>query len=108
MDVQGADTVAEAQAIQQHEILPTDPGQGMAPGEVHPDTLPPSGRPEDTAFNPESDEDVPVGEEDLKDAFSRPPAVNSSYLPLPWKGRLGYVSISVMISIASSHYPRPV
>jgi UV DNA damage endonuclease len=23
---------------------------------------------------------------------ARPPAVNSSYLPLPWKGRLGYVS----------------
>jgi len=25
---------------------------------------------------------------------ARPPAVNSSYLPLPWKGRLGYVSYS--------------
>lgn len=24
---------------------------------------------------------------------NRPPAVNSDYLPLPWKGRLGYVSI---------------
>jgi UV DNA damage endonuclease len=24
---------------------------------------------------------------------ARPPALNSSYLPLPWKGRLGYVSL---------------
>ena len=27
----------------------------------------------------------------LTSAISRPPAVNSDYLPLPWKGRLGYV-----------------
>lgn len=43
-------------------------------------------------LDPESDEDVPVDAGELKDALSRPPAVNSSYLPLPWKGRLGYVS----------------
>ena len=30
--------------------------------------------------------------EELKDALGRPPPVNSGYLPLPWKGRLGYVS----------------
>lgn len=29
---------------------------------------------------------------DLKAEGSRPPPVNSDYLPLPWKGRLGYVS----------------
>lgn len=28
----------------------------------------------------------------LKEAGARPPPVNSDYLPLPWKGRLGYVS----------------
>jgi UV DNA damage endonuclease len=28
---------------------------------------------------------------DVKEAFSRPPPINSEYLPLPWKGRLGYV-----------------
>lgn len=27
----------------------------------------------------------------VKEALSRPPPVNSDYLPLPWKGRLGYV-----------------
>jgi UV DNA damage endonuclease len=32
------------------------------------------------------------GEEfEVKEAFSRPPPINSEYLPLPWKGRLGYV-----------------
>jgi UV DNA damage endonuclease len=30
-------------------------------------------------------------EVELKAALSRPPPVNSEYLPLPWKGRLGYV-----------------
>jgi UV DNA damage endonuclease len=30
-------------------------------------------------------------EEEVKEALSRPPPVNSDYLPLPWKGRLGYV-----------------
>ena len=30
-------------------------------------------------------------EVELKEALARPPPVNSGYLPLPWKGRLGYV-----------------
>jgi len=30
-------------------------------------------------------------EAEFKEALSRPPPVNSEYLPLPWKGRLGYV-----------------
>lgn len=30
---------------------------------------------------------------EFKEALSRPPPVNSEYLPLPWKGRLGYVCI---------------
>jgi UV DNA damage endonuclease len=46
----------------------------------------------DVPLDPESDEDVPVEAEELQDALSRPPPVNSSYLPLPWRGRLGYVS----------------
>lgn len=29
---------------------------------------------------------------ELKREGARPPPVNSDYLPLPWKGRLGYVS----------------
>ena len=30
-------------------------------------------------------------EAEVKEALARPPPVNSDYLPLPWKGRLGYV-----------------
>lgn len=44
-------------------------------------------------MDPESDGDVPVEAEELQDALTRAPPVNSSYLPLPWKGRLGYVSL---------------
>ncbi|KAI1526026.1 hypothetical protein PtrSN002B_011679 [Pyrenophora tritici-repentis] len=32
-------------------------------------------------------------EQEVKEALSRPPPVNSEYLPLPWKGRLGYVCV---------------
>jgi UV DNA damage endonuclease len=30
-------------------------------------------------------------EEEVKEALRRPPPINSDILPLPWKGRLGYV-----------------
>ena len=47
---------------------------------------------EKTQFlNPEADEDEEADEEEIQAALSRPPPVNSDYLPLPWKGRLGYV-----------------
>jgi hypothetical protein len=35
-------------------------------------------------------EEIASGTE-ITQALSRPPPVNSDYLPLPWKGRLGYV-----------------
>lgn len=42
-------------------------------------------------LDPESEGDEEADEEEIKAALSRPPPVNSDYLPLPWKGRLGYV-----------------
>jgi UV DNA damage endonuclease len=51
-----------------------------------------SGKEESGVLDPEAAEDEEVDEEELKEALGRPPPVNSSYLPLPWKGRLGYVS----------------
>lgn len=36
-------------------------------------------------------DEVHEDEVEFKEALSRPPPVNSDYLPLPWKGRLGYV-----------------
>lgn len=48
--------------------------------------------PNDSQFlDPNAEEDEEAGEEEIQAALSRPPPVNSDYLPLPWKGRLGYV-----------------
>ena len=46
--------------------------------------------------DPETEGDEEVDEEEVKQALSRPPFVNSDYLPLPWKGRLGYVCCLVL------------
>jgi UV DNA damage endonuclease len=48
-----------------------------------------TGDPED-ADGPEAEYE---DEAEVKEALSRPPPVNSEYLPLPWKGRLGYVCV---------------
>src|SRR5262249_22200072 len=40
---------------------------------------------------PEAHSEGITDEEEVKKALSHPPPVNSDYLPLPWKGRLGYV-----------------
>lgn len=42
-------------------------------------------------LDPEAESDEEADEEEIQAALSRPPPVNSDYLPLPWKGRLGYV-----------------
>jgi hypothetical protein len=45
--------------------------------------------------DPEAEGDELADEEEIKEALSRPPPVNSDYLPLPWKGRLGYVRFTL-------------
>ncbi|KAF7176234.1 hypothetical protein CNMCM7691_001950 [Aspergillus felis] len=55
----------------------------------------------DVPLDPESDDDVPVEAEELQDALSRPPPVNSSYLPLPWRGRLGYACLNTYLRNAN-------
>lgn len=44
-------------------------------------------------LDPEAEGDEDADEEEMHAALSRPPPVHSDYLPLPWKGRLGYVSL---------------
>lgn len=46
---------------------------------------------DESLHDPEAEGDEEANEEELKEALSRPPPVNSDYLPLPWRGRLGYV-----------------
>ncbi|KAL6710762.1 UV-damage endonuclease [Coniothyrium glycines] len=50
--------------------------------------------------DPEAGEGLDAEGEDemeVKEALSRPPPVNSEYLPLPWKGRLGYACLNTYL-----------
>lgn len=47
--------------------------------------------------DPEAEGDEEADEEGVKQAMSRPPPVNSDYLPLPWKGRLGYACLNTYL-----------
>ena len=51
--------------------------------------------------DPEADEEVEADEEELKEAVRRPPPVNSDYLPLPWKGRLGYACLNTYLRFSN-------
>ena len=53
-------------------------------------------RKEPQFLDPEADGEEEADEEEIQAALSRPPPVNSEYLPLPWKGRLGYVSAPIV------------
>ena len=48
-------------------------------------------------LDPEADGEEEADEEEIQAALSRPPPVNTDYLPLPWKGRLGYVRVTVSV-----------
>lgn len=58
----------------------------------------------DGSLDPESDDEAPVVAEELQHALTRPPVVNSSYLPLPWQGRLGYVSPAAKLPLSVSTF----
>lgn len=53
------------------------------------------------SLDPESDEDVPADAEEVREALERPAPVNSDYLPLPWKGRLGYACLCTYLRYAN-------
>ncbi|KAI9893367.1 MAG: UV-damage endonuclease [Vezdaea aestivalis] len=61
--------------------------------------------PEVIKTQPEEDRDIAdqdqEGEEDVSTAASRPPPVHSDYLPLPWKGRLGYACLNTYLRHAN-------
>ncbi|KAF1944233.1 UV-endonuclease UvdE [Clathrospora elynae] len=54
------------------------------------------GDPEDADGDVENEDEAEV-----KEALSRPPPVNSEYLPLPWKGRLGYACLNTYLRNAN-------
>lgn len=47
--------------------------------------------------DPDAEGDIDADPEEIKQALSRPPPVNSDYLPLPWKGRLGYACLNTYL-----------
>jgi UV DNA damage endonuclease len=51
--------------------------------------------------DPEADDEDYADPEDISAALSRPRPVNSSYLPLPWKGRLGYACLCTYLRTSS-------
>ncbi len=51
--------------------------------------------------DPEADGDDEANPEELQAALARPPPVNSSFLPLPWKGRLGYACLNTYLRNAT-------
>lgn len=53
-------------------------------------------------LDPEADaEGLDADPEELSAALARPPPANSSYLPLPWKGRLGYACLNTYLRNAN-------
>ena len=52
---------------------------------------------EDDSFDPEAEGSDVVDEEETRETVARPPPVNSAYLPLPWKGRLGYACLNTYL-----------
>ncbi|TVY71252.1 UV-damage endonuclease, partial [Lachnellula suecica] len=56
----------------------------------------------DKRVDPDGDEEGPVEDVDvLKLEAARPPPVNSDYLPLPWKGRLGYACLNTYLRFSN-------
>lgn len=57
---------------------------------------------DDGFHDPEADgEEGEADPDEIREAFSRPPPVNSAYLPLPWKGRLGYACLCTYLRYAN-------
>ncbi|KAH8692291.1 UV-damage endonuclease [Talaromyces proteolyticus] len=62
---------------------------------------PRTGKKKAAPIDPESDEEVPTNAAEVQESLARPPPVNSDYLPLPWKGRLGYACLNTYLRYAN-------
>ncbi|KAL4912293.1 UV-endonuclease UvdE-domain-containing protein [Aspergillus aurantiobrunneus] len=87
----------EATCTPETRFKTEDEQVGHSPGGADAGDTRSNGKLDGTSIDPESDEDVPVEAEELQEALSRAPPVNSSYLPLPWKGRLGYACLNTYL-----------
>ncbi|KAK3062448.1 UV-damage endonuclease, partial [Coniosporium uncinatum] len=53
------------------------------------------------AGDPEAEGEEEANEDEIKEASLRPRPVNSDYLPLPWKGRLGYACLNTYLRFSN-------
>lgn len=70
------------------------------PVKAEPESAPSSAAPKkvkDEMADPEAEGEEEADEQEVKDASMRPPPVNSDYLPLPWKGRLGFACLNTYL-----------
>ncbi|RDW66427.1 putative UV-endonuclease UVE-1 [Coleophoma cylindrospora] len=56
---------------------------------------------EDVRADPDGDEGVAEDVDTMKKEAARPPPANSDYLPLPWKGRLGYACLNTYLRFSN-------
>jgi hypothetical protein len=82
-----------------HEMSVGNHGESMIPVPITASELPKRKRKraevketvaKEEEFTPKAEDEASPAE--LEAVLAKPPPVNSEYLPLPWKGRLGYVS----------------
>ena len=88
---------AKGQGVKSEKVAKSDATPASTPVST-PASTPAKKEPQN--LDPEADGEEEADEAEIQAASQRPPAVNSDYLPLPWKGRLGYVRIQ-----AFAHHP---
>lgn len=87
--------------------LSDSPLSDLSDSEIKPKAAPKSApaakqaQSKDEYGDPEADGLDEANDEELQEALSRPPPVNSSYVPLPWNGRLGYACLCTYLRAAN-------
>ena len=56
---------------------------------------------ENETYDPEAEGGEEATKEEVEAALRRPPPVHSDFLPLPWKGRLGYACLSTYLRFSN-------
>lgn len=97
--VDAAETKAPVAKKGREKQIKDGGGAAEAPGKTAPAKKGRKSTDDDVeARDPEADGDEEApDEEEVKEALARPPPVNSDYLPLPWKGRLGYACLNTYL-----------
>lgn len=91
-----ANNAAPAKKARGKVKIKQEEGASTAPAEA-PKTAPAKKSKDEDTYDPEADGNEEADPEEVKEALSRPPPVHSDYLPLPWKGRLGYACLNTYL-----------